>query len=191
MINNQFVLSKPAELVDFDLLKSDRSADEAFQMAAPDAPTLQDIQKYNLARRGLTSQQHQHRRGNSIYVQPFPKLSPNLKSFTSVLTPKYLSTQGDANKAALSIGHEGDGQQGSTSAAVKEDASMVMHRRLLELQKARVQTTRRILDASATDEGFRAADSFQQKMIIRVKKRLHENHHDNSTWENYRPRTQS
>ena len=50
-----------------------------------------------------------------IVVQPFPKLSPNLKSFTSVLTPKYLSSQGDTNKAALSIGGETDGQQGSTS----------------------------------------------------------------------------
>ena len=53
-MSNQFVISKPAEIVDFDLLKSDRSADEALQVA-PDAPTLQDIQKYNLARRGLTS----------------------------------------------------------------------------------------------------------------------------------------
>lgn len=53
-MSNQFVISKPTEIVDFDLLKSDRSADEVLQ-AATDAPTLQDIQKYNLARRGLTS----------------------------------------------------------------------------------------------------------------------------------------
>ena len=116
-----------------------------------------------------------------IAVQPFPKLCPNLKSFTSVLTPKYLS-QGDANKAALSIGGETEGQQGSTSQAMKEEASLVMHRRLLEIQKARVQNTRQILD-----EGF--ADSFKQKMIIRVKKRLHED--PEQIWENNRPRTQS
>ena len=63
---------------------------------------------------------------------------------------------------------------------------MAMHRRLLEIQKARVQTTRRILDASATDEGL--TESIQQKMIVRVKKRLQENHE--SSWDN-RPRTQS
>ena len=51
-MSNQFVISKPTEIVDFDLLKSGRSADEVLQ-AATDAPTLQDIQKYNLARRGL------------------------------------------------------------------------------------------------------------------------------------------
>ena len=70
---------------------------------------------------------------------------------------------------------------------MKEEASLVMHRRLLEIQKARVQTTRRILDASATDEGL--TDTIQQKMIIRVKKRLHEN--SENTWEKNRPRTQS
>ena len=53
-MSNQFVISKPTEIVDFDLLKTDRSADEVLQ-AATYAPTLQDIQKYNLARRGLTS----------------------------------------------------------------------------------------------------------------------------------------
>ena len=41
-ISNHFILSKPAEMVDFDLLKSDRSADEAV-LTAPDEPTMQDI----------------------------------------------------------------------------------------------------------------------------------------------------
>jgi len=45
-----------------------------------------------MARRGITTQQS----NRQTRVQPYPYLSPNLKSFQAVLTPKYLSSQGNS-----------------------------------------------------------------------------------------------
>ena len=71
-----------------------------------------------MARRGLTSQQNNREKSNRVFVQPYPKLCPNLMSFTTVLTKQ---TNSPCTMTASVLDEGDNGQQGTNHASVHEE----------------------------------------------------------------------
>ena len=82
-------------MIDFEMLSQEQNSAQELPVMTH---TLEDIQRFSLARRGLATQQSM--RNGQIFVQPYPTLCPNTKCFTSVLTPKYMISQADPKQGS-------------------------------------------------------------------------------------------
>ena len=119
-----------------------------------------------MARRGLTSQQNN--RENRVFVQPYPNLCPTLKSFTTVLSPKYpvANSPGTCNGSSVD---EGDGQQGTNSRhSVAREEYRELQKRFTEMQKAHQEAVQQV-DAMSKQSQLQKPSA-----SIRVKKQMHE-----------------